>query len=196
VWVRIRRLAIFWEWFCGCVCVCTRIIVDLLLGILHFVKLFCIVQLPDLMLWELLRLQGWIPSSEMMTASRIYLWFPRSRLTAANAARRYALIQIACENVLQRRVLLSWGYAAKCCHVSSMLSWQCTDRLNKLSVFEIVYVQYFVSLVVTFYGTLWRGWGTVLQAGRQRVRFLLGSLRFFIDSIVPAALWPWGRLNL
>ena len=36
------------------------------------------------------------------------------------------------------------------------------------------------------------GWGTALQAGRSRVRFLMVSLEIFIDVILPAALWPWG----
>ena len=40
------------------------------------------------------------------------------------------------------------------------------------------------------------GWGTALQAGRSRVRFLMVSLEFFIDIILPAALWPWGWLSL
>jgi hypothetical protein len=40
------------------------------------------------------------------------------------------------------------------------------------------------------------GWGTALQAGRPRVRFQMGSLVFFIDVNVLAALWPWGRLSL
>jgi hypothetical protein len=34
------------------------------------------------------------------------------------------------------------------------------------------------------------GWGTALQAGRSRIRFPMLSLEFFIDIIVPAALWP------
>ena len=40
------------------------------------------------------------------------------------------------------------------------------------------------------------GWGTALQAGRSRVRFSMVSLNFFIDIILPAALWPWGWLSL
>jgi hypothetical protein len=35
----------------------------------------------------------------------------------------------------------------------------------------------------------------VLQTGRSRDRFPMVSLEFFIN-ILPAALWPWGRLSL
>jgi hypothetical protein len=46
-------------------------------------------------------------------------------------------------------------------------------------------------------GTQWRsGWGTALQTGRSRVRFPMASMDFFIDIILPVALWLWGRLNL
>jgi hypothetical protein len=37
------------------------------------------------------------------------------------------------------------------------------------------------------------GWGT---AGRSRVWFPMVSLEFFIDIILPAALWPWGWFSL
>jgi hypothetical protein len=47
------------------------------------------------------------------------------------------------------------------------------------------------------WGTRWRsGWGTALQTGRSRDRFPMVSLDFFIDIILPVALWPWGRLSL
>ena len=40
------------------------------------------------------------------------------------------------------------------------------------------------------------GWGTVLQPRRSGVQFPMLSLAFFIDTILLAALWPWGRLRL
>ena len=33
--------------------------------------------------------------------------------------------------------------------------------------------------------------GTALQVGKSRVRFPMVSLEFFIDIILPTALWPW-----
>jgi hypothetical protein len=40
------------------------------------------------------------------------------------------------------------------------------------------------------------GWDTTLQAGRTRVRLPVVSLEFFIDIILWAALYFWGRLSL
>jgi hypothetical protein len=39
-------------------------------------------------------------------------------------------------------------------------------------------------------------WGTMLQVGRSRVRFPIRLLDFSIDLMLPAVLWPWGRLSL
>jgi len=39
-------------------------------------------------------------------------------------------------------------------------------------------------------------WFTTQQARRVRNWLLIGSLRFFIDLILPTALWPWSWLSL
>ena len=50
---------------------------------------------------------------------------------------------------------------------------------------------------ITLGGARWRsGLGTTLQTGRSRVRFPTVSLEFFSDTILPVALWLWGRLSL
>ena len=40
------------------------------------------------------------------------------------------------------------------------------------------------------------GWGTALQAWKSRVLFRIVSFDFFIDKILPPALWPCGWLCL
>jgi hypothetical protein len=46
-------------------------------------------------------------------------------------------------------------------------------------------------------GWRWHSWlRHALQTGRSWVRFLMGSLGFFIDIILPAALWPRDQLSL
>jgi hypothetical protein len=51
-----------------------------------------------------------------------------------------------------------------------------------------------MQLLHTYIGV--RGGTVVLHAGRSRVRFPMVSLEFFIDIILPTALWPWGWLSL
>jgi len=75
--------------------------------------------------------------------------------------------------------------------------------------FQVIYIYIYIYIDTHFllvnYTFVWIyleapggavGWDTALQAGRSQVRFLMVSLAFFIDTILPAALCPWGWFSL
>jgi hypothetical protein len=54
-----------------------------------------------------------------------------------------------------------------------------------------------IIIIIIIIGTRWRSaWGIALQTGRSWDRFPMVSLEFFIDIILPTALWSWGGLSL
>jgi hypothetical protein len=61
-------------------------------------------------------------------------------------------------------------------------------RLNFIYLLMYLFLDDLLSSIV--------GWSTVLQAGTLRVRFLIRSLDFSIDLILPFALLARGRLSL
>jgi hypothetical protein len=63
-----------------------------------------------------------------------------------------------------------------------------TDVIVFCTDYVIDYILYVVALLVEALSTL--------QTPRSRSRFPTVSLEFFIDIILPAALWPWGRFSL
>jgi hypothetical protein len=77
------------------------------------------------------------------------------------------------------------------------LSFLVCQRQCVLSAYIYVRIVYLITLPATqgSRGSV-VGWGTVLQAGRSRVRFPMSSLDFLIDVIHLAVLWPWGRISL
>jgi hypothetical protein len=76
--------------------------------------------------------------------------------------------------------------------------WHNFPRYRTLHSLTVAYsFQYFAESYHYQSGTRWRRWSRrALQVGRSRVRFPTVSLQFFIGIILPAALWPWGWLNL
>jgi hypothetical protein len=77
-------------------------------------------------------------------------------------------------------------------HQQLMQIWICRQKN-----LWITYIEFFLtqSILLGARGSI-VGWGTMLQAGRSRVLFPMRSLDFSFDAILPAALWPWCRLDL
>jgi hypothetical protein len=61
---------------------------------------------------------------------------------------------------------------------------------------KMLAVAFFIFSVESFYlniiSDLPEVFFEVVTAVRSQVRFPMVSLKFFIDTILPAALWPWG----
>jgi hypothetical protein len=78
------------------------------------------------------------------------------------------------------------------CVMSSLMRRQvCLSPKVMLTTFTILHVY------IIYMGARGSvvGWGTMLQAGRSLVQ-VLDDVDFSIYLILPAALWPWGRLSL
>ena len=113
-------------------------------------------------------------------------------------------------NHLQLFACLIVSYCRTCCiqffNILEVVDWCCvlgavTGCSYLLCVSHPIYVIHHGQLLAGLHkrqrargGAV--GSGTALQAGRSRVLFPVVTLKFFIDIILPAALWPWGRLSV
>jgi hypothetical protein len=78
------------------------------------------------------------------------------------------------------------------------------EERNRLFVCLFVSVRFLLTLVTLLPINCWGGRargsvvrrGSMLQAGRSRVRFMMRSLDISIDPFLPAVVWPWGRQTL
>jgi hypothetical protein len=84
--------------------------------------------------------------------------------------------------ILSKKLCNLWLYLIHC-------SW-CQNFIQ-------ISLQYHFSLLISTVAARGSivGWGTMLQTGRSRVWVPMRWI-FSIDLILPAALWPWGRLSL
>jgi hypothetical protein len=119
-------------------------------------------------------------------------------------------VEVCCwdsRNVLWRRSVIKhscsrtykWRFHTTAIHVEFVLDTVVLgqDLLGVVGFFPVITNPIMLYTLTFLSPPRWHsGYGTALQIGRSLVRFQVVSLEFFIDIILPIALWPWVRLSL
>ena len=93
---------------------------------------------------------------------------------------------------VKRKSVLRWKYLHLSVNRKHILIY-CDNTIPSEGVTSKGNANGFYIRVLNYRGMWWhRGRGTALQTRRSLVRFLMVSLEFFIDIILPGTLWPWG----
>jgi hypothetical protein len=135
---------------------------------------------------------------------KIFLWYFQSKQNLEYAHSHIWKIELAVSLEVKQPECLGCEFVEASVYISTPIrrhTWLVMKHRNNIifipttcEIAIVCIIQLSTELARVHGGAV--GWGTILQVGMSWVRFKMRSLDFSIDLILPATLYPWGRLNL